>query len=104
MSVSSKPEFDKLTLWLGPLINWQNFGVFLPGIKREHIQSIQIDCRGIGHQKSELYDVWLRVNPNATWQDVITALETAQENALAAEIKKKLGQTTGTQGNILIVV
>ena len=39
MSLSSKPEFDKLTLPLGPLINWQKFGTFLPGIKHEHIQS-----------------------------------------------------------------
>ena len=32
-----------------------------------------------------------RVNPNASWQDVITALETVQENALAEKIKKNLG-------------
>ena len=104
MSLSSKPEFDKLILWLRPLINWQNFGIFLPGIKREHIQSIQIDSTGIGHQKAALYDEWLRVNPNASWQDVISALEMAQENALAAEIRKNLDQAIGTQGDNQIAV
>ena len=99
MSLSSKPEFDKLTLWLGPLINWQRFGTFLPGIKQEHIQSIEVDKNGVYHQKSALYTEWLRINPNGSWQDVITALENAQENALAAEIKKNLGQATGTQGD-----
>ena len=99
MSLSSKPEFDKLTLWLGPLINWQRFGTFLLGIKQEHIQSIEVDNCGIFRQKSALYTEWLRINPNVSWQDVITALENAQENALAAEIKKNLGQATGTQGD-----
>ena len=88
MSLSSKPEFDKLTLWLDPLINWQRFGTFLPGIKHEHIRTIEVDKRGIYHQKSELYTEWLRVYPNASWQDVINALTTPQQNAFAEKVKK----------------
>ena len=99
MSLSSKPEFDKLTLWLGPLINWQRFGTFLPGIKHEHIQSIEVDKRGVYHQKSALYDEWLRAYPNASWQDVIAALTTARENALAEKVKNNL-VATGTQSTL----
>ena len=100
MSLSSKPEFDKLTLWLGPLINWQRFGTFLPGIKHEHIRTIEVDKKGIYHQKSELYGEWLRVYPNASWQDVINALTTARENALAEKVKKNL-VGTGTQTTLM---
>ena len=110
MSHSSKPEFDKWTSWLKPMINWQKFATFLPEIKREHIRKIENDNNGTDKQKSALYDEWIDIYPGATWQDVITALKEADNNALAEDIRKKLGATptqptpTSPQGNKKLLV
>ena len=93
MSLSSKPEFNKLTECLDPLIGWEKFGTYLPGIKSEHLQQIQEDHQGIDRQKRALYNKWLAIYPEASWQDVINALKTAQENTLAAEIPNKISAT-----------
>ena len=55
--------------------------------------------QGIYHHKSALYDVRLKVYPNATLQNVIAALKTAQENSLAGSVKKCLG-AIGTQSMV----
>ena len=92
MSLSSKPEFDKLILWLGSLNKWQDFGAFLPEIEGCDIEKIEINHPGdIEGQKRALYNKWLQVYPNASWQDVITALEKAKQNAIVDEIKQNLG-------------
>lgn len=92
MSLSSKPEFKKLILWLGSLNKWQDFGANLPEIKKCDIEKIEIEHRGdIEGQKRALYNKWLQVYPNASWQDVITALEKAKQNEIADEIKQNLG-------------
>ena len=96
MSHSSKPEFDKWTSWLKPMINWQRFATFLPGIKREHIRKIENDKSGTDKQKSALYDEWIEIYSEATWQDVITALKEADNNALAEDIRKKTWCHTNT--------
>ena len=92
MSLSSKPEFDKLILWLGPLNKWQDFGACLPEIKGWDIQRIEINHpANIEGQKRALYNNWLQVYPTASWQDVITALEKAKQNEIAHQIKQNLG-------------
>ena len=91
MSLSSKPEFSILEEWLKPLIKWEKFGTFLPGISQEDIQEIEEDCVGVDKRKRALCRKWLELYSNATWQDVITALKKAGYNALADDIQKKLG-------------
>ena len=83
-------SFALLVKCLDRLINWQTFGINLPGIKKEHIQQIEADHRDVNQQKSALCKVWLRVHPNAKWEDVITALEQARQYALAKKIKAKI--------------
>ena len=37
-TLSVRPDYRQLIEFLDTLVNWQNFGAFLPGIKSEYIQ------------------------------------------------------------------
>lgn len=96
MSLSSKPDFSKMEEWLKPLINWEKFGTFLPGMSQDDIEKIEEDYIGVDKRKRALCRKWFQLYTNATWQDVITALKKADYNALADDILTKLGPS-GTQ-------
>ena len=78
--------------WLNSLVEWKQFATYLPGITDDMISMIDIDEHKISNKKIELYSIWLRVCPTASWNDVIIALEKAKENKLAEDIKQKLHQ------------
>ena len=94
------PKYDQLIELLDTLVNWQKFGVFLPGIKSEHIQVIERDIRGTDLQKAALFSKWLSVHPEASWQDVLFALEKSQEYSLASRVYQKLNTTLSTASTI----
>ena len=83
-------SFTLLVEWLDSLIEWQRFGINLPGINEEHIQQIEAGYRDLNQQKSALCELWLKVHPNAKWEDVITALKRAGEYALARKMLKEI--------------
>ena len=93
---SVRPKYDQLVELLDTLVNWQKFGTFLPGIKSEHIQVIERDIRGTDLQKGALFTKWLSVHPEASWQDVLFALEKSQEYTLASKVYQKLNTTSLT--------
>ena len=45
---------------------------------------------GVDRQKQEMFKVWLKSSPNASWTDLITALRNMDENRVANEIEKKV--------------
>ena len=96
---NSRPEMKDLVEWLhDDLVKWEEFGDFLPGIESTHIEMIKANHRNaeVNAKKRALYDQWLHIDPNATWSNVIEALEKINENTLAAEIKSKLIDSTST--------
>ena len=95
-AMSVRPKYDQLIELLHTLVNWQKFGAFLPGIKSEHIQVIERDIRGTDLQKAALFSKWLSVHPEASWQDVLFALEKSQEYTLASKVYQKLNTTSLT--------
>ena len=97
---SVRPKYDQLIELLDTLVNWQKFGIFLPGIKGEHIQAIERDKKENDQQKAALFIKWLHVHPEASWQDVLSALEKSQEYALASYIYQKLNTTSSTASSI----
>ena len=99
-ALSVRPQYDQLLELLDTLVNWQKFGAFLTGIKSEHIQVIERDIRGNDLQKAALFSKWLSVLPEASWQDVLSALEKSQEYSLASKVYQKLNTTTSTTKNI----
>ena len=95
-AMSVRPKYDQLIELLDTLVNWQKFGTFLPGIKSEHIQVIERDIRGTDLQKAALFSKWLSVHPEASWQDVVFALEKSQEYTLASKLYQKFNTTSLT--------
>ena len=71
------------------IADWFMLGVYL-GVPNEELN--KIDQRfsvshGVERCKAELFDLWLRRNPSARWDDVASALEQLNEVALASELR-----------------
>uniref|UniRef100_A0A1X7TZ28 Death domain-containing protein n=1 Tax=Amphimedon queenslandica TaxID=400682 RepID=A0A1X7TZ28_AMPQE len=87
--MEERPVVRDLVLWLKDLIDWVPFGENLPGIREAHIQLIQAQNRDqIGPQKRELFNKWLAICPEASYNDVVNALEIAEQPVLAANVRK----------------
>ena len=86
-TVDDKPEISLLIQWLQPLVNWKQFGTCLPEMSQHDVSKIEDENAKIENQKLALYSKWLSINPNATWNDVITTLTSLNENTLAQDIK-----------------
>ena len=100
-ALSVRPKYDQLIGLLDTLVKWQTFGTFLTGIERQDIEKIEADSsiKGIDQQKAALFTKWLSVHPEASWQDVLFALEKSQENSLASKVYQKLNTTSLTASN-----
>ena len=86
-----KPTHEDLNIRLKELVNWETFGIQLPGIHQYNIEAIKREHHGIGEQKQALISKWLRVYPNASWNNVVVALESVDENLIANEITNSVG-------------
>ena len=95
-ALSVRPKYDQLIELLDTLVNWQMFGTFLPGIKSEDIQVIERDNRGNDQQKTTLFSKWLSVYPEASWQDVMSALQKSRELALESSVYQKFNISSST--------
>ena len=88
-SVTCRPTENELDLELAELVNWQRFATHLPNLTRGDIEQIEQDNRDIQQRKLELYGTWLRKCPNASWNDIVLALQNSKETTLADVIKTK---------------
>ena len=95
-ALSVRPQYDQLIELLDTLVNWQKFGTFLPGIKSEHIQVIERDKKENDQQKAALFSKWLSVCPEASWQDVMSALQKSQKLTLQSSVYQKLNISSST--------
>ena len=86
-TLDDKPDVPLLIQWLQPLVNWKQFGMCLPGMSEHDVSRIEDENAKIEDRKLALYSKWLSINPNATWNDVIAALTSLNENTLAQNIK-----------------
>ena len=85
-----KPTLCQLDTQLHSLIQWERFGIHLPGITETDLQKIQSNNpMNVVRQKLVLFGTWLRRYPSASWDDVILALEKVGEIYLAEQIKTK---------------
>ena len=75
---------------LKDLVRWKTFAIHLPEIEQTDIVTIESDSRDDNvDQNQRLYDKWVRVYPEASWEDVIVALEKAKENKIAKSLREK---------------
>ena len=83
-----KPTVLKLVEYLVDLTDWIKFAQHLPGIEERHIDQIKEENKGkVDDQKRALYKKWLEVYPDASWNDVIEALEKAERKDIALTVK-----------------
>ena len=88
-SVASRPTESELDLELAELVNWQRFATHLPHLTRGDIEQVEQENHDVQRQKLELFRTWLRRCPNASWNDIVVALEKSKEITLANVIKMK---------------
>ena len=69
--------------------DWYSLGVVL-GVPVERLQEIQASNSqgGVWHWKINMFQFWLNSTLNASWEDVISALEEIDHVALAARLKE----------------
>ena len=89
-SVASRPTESELDLELADLVNWQKFAIHLPYLTRGDIEEIELNNpQNVAQQKLKLFGKWLQKSPDASWNDVVSALEKAQQKRLSDTIRKK---------------
>ena len=72
------------------VVNWHKLGINL-GLPKYELDKIQQDYAHLGNdrQRLEMLDKWLQRTPNATWRDVVRALQQMGENRVAESIRQK---------------
>ena len=86
-TAQQKPELRDLisdvqtTEWyhLGLQLNLDNFT----------LRQIQVDARKNQERLTLLFEAWLQVSENPSWQDVVRALKAIGERRLAAKLEQK---------------
>ena len=97
--IDDQPDIFLLLQWLEPLVDWQSFGLLLPGITHHEITIIeQVKTE---HQKLALFTKWLNTSPTATWRDVLNALTKREEINLLQTINDQLQVHQCTGGMII---
>ena len=88
-SVVSRPTERELDLELVELVHWQRFATQLPNLTTADIEEIKVNNpQNVKQQKLDLFGTWLRKSSDATWNDVISALEKVEEKRLANTLRK----------------
>ena len=79
-----------LSTELVTVINWFLLGINL-GLPKHELSKIQQNYahQGNDQQRVEMLYLWLQRTPNATWEDVVRALEQMGENRVAENIREK---------------
>ena len=81
-------KVHELDTALRTLVDWEKFGTYLRNIEHHYIEKIKRDNNGVDQQKRALYDKWLLLCPDASWSDVASALDKAEEKTLAEKVRK----------------
>ena len=100
-TIDDQPDIFLLLQWLEPLVDWQSFGLLLPGITQQDVTTIEdfeIDTK---QSKEGLFCKWLKKNPTATWRDVLNALTKREEIKLLQTINDQLQVHQCTGGMIM---
>ena len=86
---TSSDAMEVNVLWeeLSTVSNWYQLGLKLgvPDYKLDEIQRNHSSSRW----KLETLKLWLQLRPNASWMNVVRALQRMEENTLAKRIRQK---------------
>ena len=79
---------EYLSSELATVTDWKKLGINL-GVSKNDLDEIQHDNQWDYQRKLEMLKLWLQCTPNATWEDVVIALQKMGKNALAEGIHRK---------------
>ena len=85
--------------------DWHMLGIYL-NIPPEELKAIRkqfLNAEGIERCKAELFELWLKLTPNASWDDVVSALKRTSEIRLAEEIESRQVSTPALVQSIAMV-
>ena len=70
--------------------DWHNLGVHLD-LEVAKLKEIELDyfVHGVVRMKTEMFDLWLKSCPNASWHKLVSALNAIGEKRVAAEVESK---------------
>ena len=81
-------NLHNLSSELASVIDWFSLGLNL-GLQKHELTKIEHDYQGNDRRRVEMLDLWLHRTPNATWEDVVRALQQMGENVVAENIREK---------------
>ena len=81
-------NLKNLSSELATVINWFLLGLNL-GLQKHELTKIERDYQGNDRRRVEMSHLWLQRTPNATWEDVVRALQQMGENTVAENIREK---------------
>ena len=81
-------NLQNLSYELASVIDWFSLGLNL-GLQKHELTKIERDYQGNDRRRVEMLDIWLHRTPNATWEDVVRALQQMGENTVAENIREK---------------
>ena len=78
---------------LATVSDWYVLGLKL-GLRPDQLRAIQSNnpTAGVERWKPEMLDKWLRTDSNASWENVMSALQSMGEDAVAKRITQKYVQ------------
>ena len=82
------PDVSVLYSELSTVVNWHQLGLNL-GLPKHELDKIERDYQENDRQRLEMSYKWLRRTPNATWEDVVSAVQQMGENRVAENICQK---------------
>ena len=89
-------DHDDLTNLMDELrdvTDWQKLGLHLK-IRQAVLEEVEMNERDVAKIKRTMLIRWLKSNPDAAWEDVVTALKCMDENRTAKIIEDKYCTTS----------
>ena len=84
-----RPTVKGLDHQLKDLIDWERLAIHLPQISYADIKAVKRNNPyDVYAQKLALFNKWLRVDPKASWDALVLALEVIDENTIAQKIRE----------------
>ena len=70
--------------------DWYMLGMYLK-LPRDKLTEIERQFSGHGARrcKLEMFDLWMKLNPDASWELIVLALEKCGETALAGHVRER---------------
>ena len=99
--ITSCVSVNLLVEEVSDVTDWHTLGLKL-GLTMGQLSGIHVTYHlyGVGRLKAEIFNLWLKISPNASWGDLITALNTMDEHRVAREIAACYSGQSLTAGNV----